>query len=152
MNISQYFIVSCNQCNYKTVSKVKLENHMKVKHQQKTQICKFYLEGRCTRQGCTYKHEKQETSIHKSDKKRCNRGPTCYHKSQNKCHFYHPENEVQEVQQINCNQNGNWGSHDIRTQTLWCKYQEACNNNSCPFKHFPNNLLKQTQKRGPMFI
>ena len=144
--------LSCKQCNYKTISKTKLEEHMEVKHSNERPVCKFYLENRCTRQECIYRHEKQESYKHKSNKQKCKRGASCYYKSQNKCFYNHSEDEVQIVSKVNWVQNENQRPHESKTHSLWCKYQEACNKISCPFRHFQNNMVIATQKKGPMFI
>ena len=144
--------LSCTQCSYKTGIKWKLEEHVKIKHSQERPVCKFFLEGRCTRQGCIFKHEKPETSFHIHDKQICKRGPTCYFKSQNKCFYQHSNDEVQIVSNENKYQSKIQGPHEVTSQTLWCKYQDACNKTQCPFKHFLNNKNNPTHKRGPMFI
>ena len=143
---------SCNRCNYKTGEKVKLEEHIKLKHSQKRPVCKFFLDGKCTREGCTFRHEKPETLNHKSVTIKCKRGPTCHFEVQNKCFYYHPENEVQVIEETFHNNSRSQGSHMFRSQTLWCKYQDACKNYQCPFQHFETNLSSQPQRRGPMFI
>ena len=144
--------VSCNHCSYKTATNVKLEEHMNIKHSHKSIVCKFFLQNRCTRQGCTFRHENPENSSNKSDKQKCKRGPTCYFKSQGKCFYEHSVNEVHMVSKVNHNQNKSLGPHEGIPQSLWCKYQEACTKNSCPFRHFRDNLSKQPQRRGPMFL
>ena len=144
--------VSCNQCNYKTGTKAKLEGHIKTKHSQNRPVCKFFLEGKCTRAMCTFRHEKPETLNHKSDKIKCKRGSTCNFKAQNKCFYYHPVNEVQVMKETFHSEIRSQGPHEIRSQTLWCKYQDACNKNQCPFRHFQVNKNNQPQKRGPMFM
>ena len=90
-------VSSCNKCNYKTAVRGRMESHMVAKHSQITALCKFFLEGKCTRSACSFRHEKSETINHKSNKI-FNRGQTCYFKSINKCHFLHPEEEVHKVQ------------------------------------------------------
>ena len=136
----------CNQCNFKMISKIKLKEHMEVKHSNKIPVCNFYLVNWCTCQGCTFRHEKQETSNHKGSKQKCKRGGTCYYKSQNECFYFHPEDEVQIVSKAYHEQTKNQRPHEATSQNLWCKYQEACTKNSCPFKHFQNNTVKSTQK------
>ena len=143
---------SCNQCSYKTGTKVKLEEHIKLKHSQNRPVCKFFLDGKCTRSGCLFSHEKPEKVNNKSNTIKCKRGPTCNFNAQNKCFYYHPVNEVQGLKETFHTSNRNQGPHEIRSQTLWCKYQDACKNDRCPFKHFQKNMNNQPQKRGPMFI
>ena len=144
-------VKSCNKCSYKTAVRGRLESHIAVKHSQSTQACNFVLEGKCTRAACTYRHDKPETTFHKSNKI-CNRGPLCHFKSINRCHYLHTEDEVHAVQKNRKVQNRVQGSQDIRSQTLWCKYQEACTNNQCSFRHFQTNMFQKTSVRGPMFM
>ena len=50
--------LSCNQCDFKTRTWVKLRDHIAEKHiRARNTTCKFWLENRCNRQHCQYKHE-----------------------------------------------------------------------------------------------
>ena len=144
--------VSCSQCRYKTTSNKKLDDHIKAKHSMLKPVCKFFLEGKCTRQGCTYRHEKPESSNNQRYKEKCNKGSSCYHKSQNRCHFYHPEGEVQQVQGNNSRSKRHQQPHENRSQVLWCQYQDNCVDTDCPFKHFRNTTFSPTQRRGSAFL
>ena len=130
---------------------MKLDDHIKAKHSLQKQVCKFFLDGKCTRQRCSYPHEKTEFSSNQRYKEKCNNGPSCYHKSQNKCHFYHPEGEMQHVQENNSRSNSHQQPCENRSQNLWCQYQDNCVEADCPFKHFRNRTLASTQRRGSMF-
>ena len=50
--------LSCNQCDFKTRTWVKLRDHIAEKHiRARNTTCKYWLENRCNRQHCQYKHE-----------------------------------------------------------------------------------------------
>ena len=79
----------CGQCHYKTNSEYDLDAHIAQEHKRKRQItCKFWREGRCNNQNCSYLHEMVM----------CRYGARCLRGAA--CRFGHPEQTVSHRQNI----------------------------------------------------
>lgn len=157
--------LKCEECNYRTprdytTSDLKaFMEHKKKEHGSKSNdkaqkpLCSFFLQDKCTRTPCLFRHEAKKTSSHKRDKKSepCKKGPQCKFEKENRCDFFHlrwtpsskpaqlpkdcdlsrpPPKVPQEKKQAR-------KSHE-NTQKLWCKFQERCKDGetTCKFRHF----------------
>ena len=145
--------LSCNDCNFKTSSGKKMNDHIITKHTNNNTrpVCRFFLQGRCNRPECTFKHDKTENHNHKSSRNniKCNRGLNCHFKAQNRCFYLH---EVVEIHMSENIQQANQNKEPYNERSLYCKHQDKCTKTSCPFKHFLKPRTLPTSKRGPMFI
>ena len=67
--------LSCNQCEYKTETRRNLEDHVAQNHRRsRNATCKYWLQNKCRRDHCQYKHEKVRCRFGRN----CNRGDCQY--------------------------------------------------------------------------
>ena len=97
---------SCLQCGEAFTTKKDINKHKETEHdgklkgfvyQKEKGVCKFYKQGRCNRQMCTFKHPKSLDMVphHKQFTPACTRGTNCFFLLQNNCHYFHPGVGVQ---------------------------------------------------------
>jgi len=116
------------------------------KEKETKEMCRFFLEGRCTRQMCPFSHENKKSSNHKVGKKTemCRRGDSCPFQKQGNCNFVHAV-----VQQLprDCDlrvpppkvhqRRSSSEKSQEESQRLWCQLQDRCLSPvQCPFRHF----------------
>ena len=93
--------ISCQQCDYETNTNNEMEFHTEMAHQlpfnTNTGVCKYYRQGRCTRQPCPYRHPKSLTMKpqHQQYTPACKRCQSCPFFANNMCHYFHPGFGVQ---------------------------------------------------------
>ena len=150
----------CTKCKKMFKTTEEYQEHVKNEHeefQKDTPICKYYKQGRCTRQPCNFRHPKkyqkyqqlqqQQSHPHQQQNQNpqqhewlpaCRRGPACAYLAQGKCHFFHSAWTQQQK------------PHTQKTQRQMCVWLEDCRRvPNCPFLHsvadFPPLMKNQRQ-------
>ena len=73
------------------------ENVHQLSFKKRIGVCKYYRQGRCTRQECSFRHpESLAMKPHLQQyTPACTRGPNCVFFANNRCHYFHPGVGVQ---------------------------------------------------------
>ena len=121
--------------------------------QKDGRVCKYYRQGRCTRQPCPNKHPESLAVRPQGEQfiPACTRGPKCIFLANNMCHYFHPGVGVQmpkgagywqqEHQQSNQpparrHQEGARGPSQGPRNQQRCHFQLKCwNQEKCSFSH-----------------
>ena len=116
----------CDDCGVKFLTKESYNKHEQEHHTNfitKTPICRFFKQGRCTRQHCNFRHPQpfqqreqesqpfqqasQHNQVHQQQsqyqtqqnqnwREACRRGPNCNFLAQGRCNFFHSRAACQE--------------------------------------------------------
>ena len=157
--------IKCQQCNYETNSKNKIEYHIETVHQLYVQrhrgVCKFYRQGRCTRQPCPYRHPQSQAanSMKQQNTPACSRGTNCRFLASNSCHFFHPGVGVQlertavnrqtrgQGQLYHQPARGQEEQEEVNSSQTRCHFQLRCwNQATCSFIHEDFRMQRDFQE------
>ena len=120
-----FWCFKISNCGYKTNTKNELEFHTESMHQETVEngfvhqkergVCKFFRQGRCNRQRCSFRHPESLATVSQQRhfSPACTRGQTCSLVAQNRCHYFHP------------------GVVTISTQVLACRCPGSRQDSSC---------------------
>ena len=140
--------LNCMKCDTMFETRKGINHHVKQMHSKNMNIempvCSFFLQGRCTRPMCNYRHPEQEKSKPQGRQTKvllCKRGPACWYKANNDCHYQHPEDEDNKPPHPN-------------HKTKPCRFGDECwNLSQCAFFHksdrsdFQINQRKKVQPK-----